>query len=154
MDHLLTVFLTAAAPITEISGAVPLGIAVYKLDPLTVLLVSIAGNLIPVVLVMPLLTRLVRFTRALHPAIDSWLEKFFKFTHHKHSAAVERLGVLFLFFFVALPGPFSGAWTGSLLAYLFGIKFRHALFAMTLGIIVTGIIAVAVSMGIVGFLQV
>jgi uncharacterized membrane protein len=45
--------------------------------------------------------------------------------------------------FVAVPLPVTGAWTGTLLAHLFGIKFHHALLFIAAGVMIAGVIVAA-----------
>ena len=55
----------------------------------------------------------------------------------------ERIGLMV---FVAIPLPITGAWTGSLAAVLFGLKFRHALVSIILGVIIAGGVVTAMTM--------
>jgi len=48
--------------------------------------------------------------------------------------------------FVAIPLPVTGAWTGSLLAVLFGLKFRHAFLSIFIGVCIAGIIVTCLSL--------
>ena len=48
--------------------------------------------------------------------------------------------------FVAIPSPVTGAWTGSLAAVLFGLKFKHALLSIFIGIFIAGIIVTCLSL--------
>jgi uncharacterized membrane protein len=43
---------------------------------------------------------------------------------------------------VAIPLPFTGAWTGSLIAYLFDLNFYKSLIVILLGIIISGSIMI------------
>ncbi len=45
-----------------------------------------------------------------------------------------------MMFFVAIPLPFTGAWTGSLIAYLFELKFKRALLVVFAGVCIAGVI--------------
>ena len=45
--------------------------------------------------------------------------------------------------FVAIPVPWTGAWTGSLAASIFGIKFGRALLSITYGVVTCGVIVVS-----------
>ena len=49
----------------------------------------------------------------------------------------ERIGLVLL---VAIPLPFTGAWTGSIVAVLLGLKFRHAFLSIFVGILIAGAI--------------
>jgi len=48
--------------------------------------------------------------------------------------------------FVAVPLPFTGAWTGSIAAFLFGIEFRKALLSIVSGVIIAGAIVTCLSL--------
>ena len=49
----------------------------------------------------------------------------------------ERIGLVL---FVAIPLPVTGAWTGSLAAVLFGLRFKQAFLSIFIGILIAGII--------------
>ena len=43
-------------------------------------------------------------------------------------------------FFVAVPLPWTGAWTGAMAASLLGMNFRRAFFSIVAGVIISGAI--------------
>jgi len=51
-----------------------------------------------------------------------------------------KWGKLALVIFVAIPLPLTGAWTGSLAAFLFGFKKKEAFWLIVLGVLIAGII--------------
>ena len=61
-----------------------------------------------------------------------------------HADRIRRYGALALILIVAVPLPLTGAWTGSLAAWLFQIPVRVALPAIAAGVVVAGIIVTAV----------
>lgn len=63
--------------------------------------------------------------------------------------AIGTLAAFGLYLFVAIPLPGTGAWTGSLVAALFGMKKSRALPAITLGVLTAGVIMTLASYGIV-----
>ena len=63
--------------------------------------------------------------------------------------AAGTLAFLGLYLFVAIPLPGTGAWTGSLVAAVFGMKKRRALPAVILGVLTAGVIMTLASYGIV-----
>ena len=67
----------------------------------------------------------------------------------KSGGAVGTLAFLGLYLFVAIPLPGTGAWTGSLVAAVFGMKKRRALPAVILGVLTAGVIMTLASYGIV-----
>lgn len=61
-------------------------------------------------------------------------------THAKHSHKMDIIGDIALISFVAIPLPGSGAWTGVLVAYLFGVPYKKSLFLISTGIVLSAII--------------
>jgi len=59
------------------------------------------------------------------------------------------LAFLGLFLFVAIPLPGTGAWTGSLVAAVFGMKKTRAFLAILLGVLTAGVIMTLASYGVV-----
>ena len=53
-----------------------------------------------------------------------------------------------LFLFVAIPLPGTGAWTGSLIAVLFGMKPKKSLLFIFLGVLTAGLIMSLLSFGV------
>lgn len=51
---------------------------------------------------------------------------------------MSELGHLALILFVAVPLPGSGAWTGALVAYLFGVERKKAFGLISAGLIIAG----------------
>lgn len=51
---------------------------------------------------------------------------------------------------VAIPLPMTGAWTGSIAAFVFGLKFSHALLSILFGIVIAG--AIVTSLSLLGWL--
>ena len=147
--ELLTV-LIASLPISELRGAIPFALAM-KIPVFKAYLLAVFGNLIPVV---PLLLCFGRIVRVLEKfgfgkRFLSWL---FARTRSR-SRIVQRFEILGLALFVAIPLPVTGAWTGSVAAFLCGIKFRYALLAIILGVLTAGGIVTAVSLGGIEFLK-
>ena len=65
---------------------------------------------------------------------------------------VEKYEFWGLVLFVGIPLPGPGAWTGSLLAALLGMKFKKAFPAVLLGIALASVIMSIVSYGLLGAL--
>jgi len=53
---------------------------------------------------------------------------------------------------VAIPMPFTGAWTGALCAFVFGIPFKRAFPAIAGGVVIAGIIVTLTTLGIIKIL--
>ncbi len=74
-----------------------------------------------------------------------WL---FARTRRKANERIRKYEYLGLFLFVAIPIPFTGAWTGALIAYLFDLKFSRSLLAILAGIIVAAVIMILLTLNI------
>ena len=61
---------------------------------------------------------------------------------------IRRYQALGLILFVAIPAPMTGAWTGSIAAYLFRLPLRFAVPCIILGIGVAGGLVTLVSLGV------
>lgn len=131
----------AALPISELRGAMPVALAM-GLSPAKAFLLSILGNLIPVIPVLlflePVSNRLTRFK--LWRNFFDWL---FERTKEKGDL-IQKYEALGLMLFVAVPLPMTGAWSGCIAASLFKIKFRYAFPAIALGVVMAGIIVLSI----------
>ena len=73
----------------------------------------------------------------------------------KKPKAKMTLAMFFgLMLFVAIPLPATGAWTGALIAALFNFPKKRSLLAITLGVLVSGVIMSLASYGVIGFLNI
>ncbi|MBU2617583.1 MAG: small multi-drug export protein, partial [Euryarchaeota archaeon] len=79
---------------------------------------------------------------------DKFFDWLFTRTHRKHNERFEKYGAIALSLFVAVPLPVTGAWTGCAAAFVFGIKFRHALPAILLGVLIAGVVVTLTCLGV------
>ncbi len=143
----LLVVITAALPISELRGAIPLGIYLGLPFANTVAL-SIFGNILPVVPLLFLLTPVSQKLRHI-PIWHKFFDWLFERTE-KRANIIEKYEAIGLMFFVAIPFPVTGAWTGCVAATLFKIRFRYAFLAILAGIILASIIvSFLTNMGII-----
>lgn len=148
----LAVTLIGFLPIAEIRGAVPVGITIYHLSAAATLWWAFLGNFsasLFVLGVLPLLTTLgKRFT-----LLNNTLERIFLHTRTRWFRKHQRFGVWALLIFVAIPLPFTGAWTGSVAAWLFGIPLKRALPLIAAGILISGFIVYLITVSGVSILS-
>jgi len=129
---------TAALPILELRGAIPLGVNLLGMPIGKVYILSLIGNLIPV---LPLLLFFKYFFH--HLENIKFIGRFFKWWFRRverKSKLVERWGFWGLVLFVAIPLPVTGAWTGTAAATLFEIKVKRAFLAILFGVAMAGVI--------------
>jgi len=112
---------------------------------------AIAGNILPIPFILLFFCRVEKFLRRYNfwTKIMDWL---FARTRKKANTRIQRYEYIGLFIFVALPLPFTGAWTGALIAYLFGLKFSKSLIAIFLGIVVAAAIMILITIYVSTFL--
>lgn len=136
----------AALPVVELRGAVPYGVAM-DLPLLSVLAVSVIGNMIPVPFIILFIRRIFEWMKTKSERLRSLAEKLEARAHAKGDILVkyETLG---LFILVAIPLPGTGAWTGSLVAALFDLRMKNALPAIFFGVVAAGLIMSVLSYGV------
>jgi len=140
----LVVLIISALPIFELRGAIPVAINLFNFSWYYALLLAIIGNLIPVPIILLFLNAIVRFlSRA--SIFDRFFRWLFAYTR-KRGGIIERYGRIGLALFVAIPLPVTGAWTGSLAAVLFGLKFKHSMLSIFIGVLIAGIIVTCLSL--------
>lgn len=135
----------AMLPILELRGAIPVAILSMDQPLFKTLVLSIFGNLIPVV---PLLCFLEPISRSLR-RFRFW-RGFFEWLFNRtrrRAEVVQRYEALGLVLFVAIPLPITGAWTGCVAASLFKIRFRYAFCAITAGVIIAAFIVTTLTLG-------
>lgn len=145
--EILFVLLVAALPVSELRGAIPLAMGAYQFDPLAAYLLGVLGNLLPVPFLLWLLEPMTKLLRRVS-LLDRFISWLFARTRKRHGARVERWGAFALVLFVAIPLPTTGAWTGTLIAHLFGIPFRYAFPLIALGVAIAGVLVVLGTLGI------
>ena len=133
--HLLTAIL-ASLPVTELRGAIPFAYFYLDLPWYEALGWSLIGNLLPVPFILYLLDPVQLFLRRWKLA-DRFFEWLFARTRRR-GKLVEKRRAIGLAMFVAIPLPVTGAWTGAVAAYVFGIGFVPALIAICIGVTVAG----------------
>ena len=133
-NELITV-IVAALPVSELRGAIPLALLSLKEPLLKTILLSISGNLLPVI---PLLL-------FLGPVSEKVRHYLFERTRRK-AAIVEKYEALGLALFVAIPLPVTGAWTGCIAASLFKIRFRYAFLAICVGVCMAAAIVTTITL--------
>ena len=135
---ILQVLGIAASPISELRGAIPWAVLKLHFPWYYAFLLAIIGNLLPVPFILLFLDSASRLLSKVR-FFDSILKWLFEHTRRR-GRIIERYERIGLALFVAIPFPITGAWTGSLAAVLFGLKFKHAFLSIFVGILIAGVI--------------
>ncbi|HEC77028.1 MAG TPA: ligand-binding protein SH3, partial [Thermoplasmatales archaeon] len=118
------VIILAMSPISELRGAIPFAFA-YKLNLYFAIPVIIFANFLPAPFIIKLLEPIENWLRK-WKFWNNLLNKIFSYTRKKTKKSIEKWESLALIIFVAIPLPVTGAWTGSLASYLFGLDFKKS----------------------------
>lgn len=134
----LTTILLAFLPISELRGALPY--AYFNEMPLwESYLISVSCN----ALVAPIL---YLFLSSLHKLLYriAWykflFDKSVERSRNKLEEKVARYGYLGVMLFVAIPLPVTGAYTGTLGAWILGMDWKRTCLAAVGGVIISGLI--------------
>jgi uncharacterized membrane protein len=136
------VLLATVSPISELRGGIPLGILKYELDPLLTFFIAVVANALiffPVFFALRLFYDKVLFRI---PLFDKYLDSLRK----RGKPKVDKYGFWGLALFVAVPLPLTGAYTGTILAWLLGMDWRKAFLAVGLGVIVAGVVVLLITL--------
>jgi uncharacterized membrane protein len=60
---------------------------------------------------------------------------------------MSKWGYLALMFFVAVPLPGTGAWTGTMVAWAMGLDRTKSFFAIAAGVVIAGVVVLLISLG-------
>lgn len=140
MTETLVTLLLAMTPLGELRLAIPVGLGIYHLNEFLVYFIAVIGNLIPVVFLLFLLGPVSSWLASQSNIFKRFISWLFERTRKKYDSRIQKYGYPALALFVAIPLPVTGAWTGSLIAFLFGIPFKKAFSAISLGVAAAGVI--------------
>lgn len=146
------VFFLSMLPITELRAAVPIGLEVYGLPVMKTWIMAVSGNMVPTIFVLLLL-----------PHLHDWLieKRFFGGILKKKLEDAEKYfsgkylkyGAIALILFVGIPLPFTGAWTGSLAAFIFKIPFKKSFPLILIGVCLAATIMTIITLSAGGTLR-
>lgn len=142
------VFFCSMIPIIELRGAIPLG-AGLGLEWWQSYLISVAGNFLPVPFILLFINTILRWMANSKVKFLNRVANWLFAKAEKNREKIEKYAFWGVTIFVAIPLPATGAWTGSLVAAVFNMKFWRALFSALLGICIAGVIMTLISYGVV-----
>lgn len=140
----LVVLVTSALPILELRGGIPVALGLFDFPWYYALLLAVIGNLLPVPFILLFLNSATRLLSKV-PFFDRILTRLFAGARQR-GRIIEKYKGIGLVLFVAIPLPVTGAWTGSLAAVLFGLRFRHAMLSIFIGVLIAGVIVTCLSL--------
>jgi uncharacterized membrane protein len=141
----LAVMIISMLPIFELRGGIPAGVAL-GMPTWKAALFAVIGNMIPIPFILWFLDPLSQWLSRHSKAMDRFFTWLFARTRRKHSKSFERWEEFALMIFVGIPLPVTGAWSGAVAAFVFGIPNRVALPFIFLGVLIAaGVVSLATS---------
>lgn len=139
------IFFTSMIPWWESRYAIPIAMLYFDWPWYHAMPIAILGNILPIPFVLLFFRHAEKFLRnyKFWTKIMDWL---FAKTRKRADAKVKRYEHIALLLFVAVPLPFTGAWTGSLIAYLFDLKFTKSIITIFIGIVIAAVIMIALTL--------
>ncbi len=149
----MAVTLVSMIPFIELRGGIVLAHGL-GMDPWWSFVICVLANCVPIPfaiwLTRPVFDRLKktkRFGNFVHKLEVKLMKKSDQVTAYKYAA-------IGLMLFVGVPLPGTGAYSGSLIAALLGMRVKQAVPAIVAGVILAGIIMTVASMGLFGALDI
>ena len=142
----LLIFLVSMVPLVELRGAMVMAVGM-DLNYLTSLVVCVIGNMLPVPIIYFFARKVLQWG-----ADKKFIGGPFRFILRKGERASQKLAskgskygfFLALMLFVGIPLPGTGAWTGTLGASFLNAGFKNTVLAVSLGVLMAGIIMATV----------
>ena len=147
----LCVFFCSMLPIIELRGAIPMGFA-FGLPWWQSYLISVVGNLLPVPFILLFINVVIKWMAKSKVKFFNKVANFLLERVEKKRDRIEKYSFWGLCIFIALPLPVTGAWTGSLVAAVIGMKPWKAFLSALLGVLIAGTIVTLIVYGGIGFL--
>mmetsp|Transcript_6423 Transcript_6423/g.9628 ORF Transcript_6423/g.9628 Transcript_6423/m.9628 type:complete len:284 (-) Transcript_6423:24-875(-) len=132
-----TIMLISSMPVVELRGGIPVGLWM-NLPIQKVLFLCVAGNMLPVPLIL-----LALKSNFVQNGLKGFLDRA-----RKKSASFgdSEKQLTALLFFVGIPLPGTGAWTGAMISSVLGMPFDKSVAAIFAGVLSAGIIMTALTL--------
>ncbi len=144
----LIIVTVSALPVVELRGALPIAINLFHMPWYKAFCLAVIGNLLPVPILLLFLDSLAKAVSRVGVGrrVINWV-----FSHtRRQGKTIEKYEKIGLTLFVAIPLPITGAWTGSIAAFLLGLRLRYAFLSIVIGVVIAG--AIVTSLCLLGWL--
>ncbi len=141
-------FLMAMTPFGELRLSLPVALLAYHMPLEQAFIISVLGNMIPP-------TVILIFAAQFHKWIEKksgyfskkWINYLAK-VQDKFSGKYKKYGLVALVLFVGIPLPMTGAYSGAVAAFIFGLPPKTAWPYIFIGVVISGTITTIVSLGL------
>lgn len=145
MGYLEIMFL-AMLPLTELRGAIPIGIAM-GLNPIGVYIVSVIGSTIVSIPLIFTFRHILNFFRNIDIFVP--LVKKVDIKIESGMKRLKSISILGIILFVGIPLPTTGTWTAAAIASILKMRIKTSLLGVLIGNMMSGIIVSLISFHII-----
>jgi uncharacterized membrane protein len=138
LPNWLIVIIISMMPFVELRLALPVAIFWFDMNIAYAFVLCVIANMIPV----PFILLFFKFVEKWLRRFKFWernLDKLFARTRRRASRKILKYEVIGLMLFVGIPLPVTGAWTGSLIAYLFDLDIKRSFYSIFAGVLIAGL---------------
>jgi len=141
------IFVLSLIPTIEVRGSIPMTFILFRnsYEASIALVIAIVSNLIiaPILfLVLDWFNDMIMSSKRFPSLLRNIYLSVLRYARSKGSK-INRYGLIGLMLFVAIPLPGTGAWTGSIVAYVFGFDKKRSIIAIELGVVVASLIVLS-----------
>lgn len=145
MGYLEIMFL-AMLPLTELRGAIPIGIAM-GLNPIGVYIVSVIGSTIVSIPLIFTFRHILNFFRNIDIFVP--LVKKVDIKIESGMKRLKSISILGIILFIGIPLPTTGTWTAAAIASILKMRIKTSLLGVLIGNMMSGIIVSLISFHII-----
>ena len=146
----LSVLFCSMIPIVELRGAIPVGWFAFDMPWWQSYLFAVIGNMLPVPIILLFVRKVLDWMAGCRVGVFNKVANWVNRKAEKNVDKITKYGFWGVCFFIAIPLPVTGAWTGSLVAATIKMNFWKALLSAFLGVLIAGVIVTLICFGISG----
>lgn len=142
-------FMVSMLPILELRGGL-IAAKLMNIEFFKAFAICFVGNMVPIPFILLFIRKVFSWLKKI-PSVEKLIVKL-EVRSIRKADKVEKFRFWGLLIFVGIPLPGTGAWTGALIADLLDMRIKKSLPAITLGVLMAGIIISVFSYGLLGLL--
>ena len=133
------IFFTSMIPWWESRYAIPAAILIFEWDWWQALPIAVIGNMLPIPFILLFFHIAEKWLRN-YKTWSRLMDWLFARTRKRADSKIRKYKYIGLILFVAVPLPFTGAWTGALIAYLFDLDIKKSMITIFIGVLIAAFI--------------
>ena len=143
---ILMTLLISMVQVLELRAAIPAGV-IAGLDIPVVVAAAIIGNLIPIPFIIVFIRKIFKWMQTKSEKLAALVKRLEDKADRKKDK-VLKYEFWGLMFFVAIPLPGTGAWTGALIAAMLDMQLKRAFPAIAAGVVIAAVIVTVATYGV------